>query len=1010
VFQNTLKKYVSDISSIYLSGRATEGSYYHALKSSLEEYANAKGIDSEVIVQPKLSEGGMPDMLLRSQSGIIGHVEVKDIPNNLEETQKTKQLASYRQAYPNLILTDLFTFLLFRNGKKVSTATLANKNPLLLSRKVPKIVDAVNVEKLLDSFLSYVAPESLTAKELATELAKRAKQLSNGVVVELDSNNPQLVQVYESIKNQLLPSLTAEYFADIYAQTIAYGLFFARVEAGSKQFNRINAYSYIPDNIPLLRRLFYIMQDPSLIDHLKWILDDIVTVLNKADITSVMKNLHTKSWSEDPVIHFYETFLTVYNPEEREHLGVYYTPAPVVAYIMASVQEFLVKAFGKQDGLADSSVTLLDPASGTSTFPIMAIRLCHDMYSKQGKAGAFPSLVKEHILKNYFAFELLLAPYVIGHFKATLSLQDFGCTLTNERFQLYLTNALEMKLPASQRSLFPEIENEGRSASRVKEEPVFVIVGNPPYSVSSDNKSEFIENLMKAYKTNLDDEKNIQPLSDDYIKFLRFANWKIAETSRKGIVGMITNNAYLDGLIHRSMRKKLFEDFDQIYILNLHGNLRSHEKTPEGKKDENVFDIQTGVAIIFLLKNGGEKKVFHSDLWGPRNLKYQWLLSHNAFNTEWKELTPTPQDYWFYPRKDVEKYDTLPSLSELMPFHREGVKTHRDWLVVGFERDEISAKLNFVRLLPEDEIMFALQLSEHYRASVAHAKNLVLALPEIDKGRIIEYSYRPFDTRYLYYDTRILDRPRPDLYKQLGSIFLVTRRNSRQWPGEWSFAHVTRDIPDIDMRGGVYVYPLIVNGKPNFSKAFRDWAIEQFGEPFYPEILLGYIYGILYCKAYRKKYASELRTSFPRIPLTSDKDLFLKISSIGRELIQLHLLSNPKIWQSMAGFPEVGSDIVEKITFDAANSRALINDKQYFSKIDPEIWEYEVGGYRVCERWLRERIGRKLNSNDQTFFMRIVGSIKDTIKLQRELDNLHSEIERNAVILTQTNEQQRLVK
>jgi len=976
----------------------------------LEEYANTKGIDSEVIVQPKRSEGGMPDMLLRSQSGIIGHVEVKDIPNNLEETEKTKQLASYRQAYPNLILTDLFTFLLFRNGKKVSTATLANKNSLLLSRKVPKIVDAANIEKLLDSFLSYVAPESMTAKELATELAKRAKQLSNGVFVELENGNPQLVQVYESIKNQLLPSLTAEYFADIYAQTIAYGLFFARVEAGSKQFNRINAYSYIPDNIPLLRRLFYIMQDPSLIDHLKWILDDIVNVLNKADIISVMKNLHTKSWSEDPVIHFYETFLTVYNPEEREHLGVYYTPAPVVAYIMSSVQEFLVRAFGKQDGLADSSVTLLDPASGTSTFPIMAIRLCHDMYSKQGKAGAFPSLVKEHILKNYFAFELLLAPYVIGHFKATLSLQDFGCNLTNERFQLYLTNALEMKLPTSQRSLFPEIENEGRSASRVKEEPVFVIVGNPPYSVSSDNKSEFIENLMAAYKTNLDKEKNIQPLSDDYIKFLRFANWKIAETSRKGIVGMITNNAYLDGLIHRSMRKKLSEDFDQIYILNLHGNLRSHERTPECKKDENVFDIQTGVAIIFLVKNGGEKKVYYSDLWGTRNLKYQWLLSHDAFNTEWKELNPTPQDFWFYPRESVEKYDTFPSLSELMPFHRQGVKTHRDWLVVGFERDEISAKFNSVRTLPEDEIMFALQLSEHYRASIAHAKNLVLALPAIDEDRIIEYSYRPFDTRYLYYDTRILDRPRPELYKQLGDIFLVTRRNSRQWPGEWSFAHVTREIPDIDMRGGVFVYPLVVNGKPNFSKDIIDWAIEKFGEPFDPENLRGYIYGILYCKAYRKKYASALRTGFPRIPLTSDKELFLKISMIGKELIQLHLLSNPKIWQSMAGFPEVGTDIVEKITFDAANSRALVNDKQYFSKIDPEIWEYEVGGYKICERWLRERIGRKLNSNDQTFFMRIVGSIKDTIRLQRELDNLYSEIERNVVILTQTNEQQRLVK
>lgn len=1008
--QTTLKKYVSDISDVYLSGKATEGSYYPALKSSLEEYTKTKGIDAEVIVQPKRTEGGMPDMLLRNQSGIIGHVEVKDIPNNLEEIQKTKQLTSYRHAYPNLILTDLFTFLLFRNGKRISTATLANKNSLLLSRKIPTMTDTTNVEKLLDTFLSYVAPESTTAKELATELAKRGKQLSNGVAVELENKNQQLLQIYESIRNQLLPSLTEQYFSDMYAQTIVYGLFFARVEAGSRQFDRINAYSYIPDNIPLLRRLFYIMQDPSLIDHLKWILDDIVTVLNRADMTSVMKNLHTKTWSDDPVIHFYETFLSVYNPEEREHLGVYYTPAPVVAYIMASVQEFLVGVFGKQDGLADSNVTLLDPASGTSTFPIMAIRLSYDVYSKRGKAGAFPSLVKEHILRNYFAFELLLAPYVIGHFKATLSLQDLGCSLTKERFQLYLTNALEMKLPSSQHSLFPEIENEGRSASRVKEEPVFVIVGNPPYSVSSDNKSEFIENLMEDYKTNLEDEKNIQPLSDDYIKFLRFANWKIAEVSKKGIVGMITNNAYLDGLIHRSMRKKLFEDFDQIYILNLHGNLRSHERTPEGKKDENVFDIQTGVAIVFLVKNGGEKKVCYSDLWGTRGLKYEWLLLHDAFNTKWKELKPTSQYYWFYPRESVGKYDTFPSLSEMMPFHREGVKTHRDWLVVGFEKEEIVGRLNSLKLLPEDEIMLALRLGNSYRSSVTHAKNLVLGLPKIDEDRIIGYSYRPFDNRYLYYDTQILDRPRPELHKQLGSVLLVTRRNSRQWPGDWSFAHVTRELPDIDMRGGVYVYPLIVDGKPNFSKAVISWAIDNFGEPFDQETFLGYVYGILYSKAFRRKYASELRTGFPRIPITSDKELFAKISTIGKELIQLHLLSDPKNWQSMAGFPEVGSDTIEKVTYDAANSCTLINDKQYFSKIDPEIWNYEVGGYKVCERWLRERIGRKLNSNEQAFFMKIVGAIRETIRLQRELDNLYSAVELNVVVLTEVDEQQKLVK
>jgi predicted helicase len=1005
-----LRNFLNEISNIYLSGKATEGSYYPALKSSLEAYTKIKGIEAEVIVQPKRSEGGMPDMLLRSQSGIIGHIEVKDIPNKLDDTEKTEQLISYRHAYPNLILTDLFSFHLFRNGKKVSLATLANKNALLLSRKVPKIVDATNIERLLDSFLSYVTPETSTAKELATELAKRAKQLSNAVLVELKEKNQLLLEIYESLKNQLLPSLTEEYFADMYAQTLAYGLFFAKIEAGYNQFNRINAYSYLPNNIPLLRRLFYIMQDPSLIDHLKWILDDIVTVLNKANINSVLKNLHTKSWSEDPIIHFYETFLAVYNPKERERLGVYYTPAPIVAYIMSSVQEFLVRTFDKQEGLADRNVTLLDPASGTLTFPIMGIKLCYKLYSEQGKAGAFPSLVKEHILKNFFAFELLLAPYVIGHFKATLSLQDLGCDIIDERFQLYLTNALEMKLPSSQHTLFPEIENEGRSASRAKEEPVFVIVGNPPYSVSSDNKSDFIEKLMQSYKANLDNERNIQPLSNDYLKFLRFAHWKIAEKSGKGIVGMITDNSYLDGLIHRAMRKKLIEDFDKVYILNLHGNSRSHEKAPEDGKDENVFDIRQGVAIILLLKNAGDKKVYYTDLWGGRDSKYRWLLSNNAVTTKWIELNPVAEEYWFYPKENSKKYDNFPLLSDIMPFHRQGVTTHRDWLVVGFDKEEIISRLNALKTLPEDEIMIALQLSEHYRSAITHAKNIVLALPKLDEHKIEKYSYRPFDTRYLYYDTKILDRPRPDLYKQLGSIFLVTRRNSRQWPGLWSFAYVTNEIPDKDMRGGVYVYPLVVNGKPNFSKTFLTWVNNQFGEPLDSESLLGYIYSILYCNAYRKKYGPELRTCFPRIPLTLDKELFRKISSIGKELIELHLLLSRKIWQSMAGYPEIGNDIVEKILYDAKNFRVMINDKQYFSKVEPEIWKYEVGGYRVCERWLRERNGRKLNSDDQTIFMRIIGSIRETVKLQQELDLLFPQIELNVVSLIPVIEQQELAK
>ncbi|MDT8781956.1 MAG: N-6 DNA methylase [Candidatus Bathyarchaeota archaeon] len=796
-----LKKFVNNVCNLYFSGKATEGSYYSVLKSSFEEYAKAKGIDAEIIVQPKRSEGGMPDMLLRSNGSIIGHIEVKDIPQNLVEIERTKQLKQYKQAYPNLILTDLFSFVLFREGSRKANVVLADKHSLLLSNTVPKLSHIQEVESLLDEFLSYGTPETFTARELATELAKRAKQLKNNVIMELENNKQQLLRVYESIKKQLLPSLTKEYFADMYAQTLTYGLFFARIQAGSNEFNRVNAYSYIPNNIPLLERLFYLMQDPRLIEHIKWILDDIVAVLNKSDIPSVVKNLHTLSWSEDPVIHFYETFLKVYNPKERQHLGVYYTPAPIVAYIMSSVHEFLVSKFKKVDGLADKSVTLLDPASGTLTFPIMGIKLCHSIYEKQGKAGSFPSLVEDHILKNFYAFELLLAPYVIGHFKATLALQDLGCSLKNRRFQLYLTNALEFERSSSQDTIFPEINSEEKNAIKVKEEPVFVVVGNPPYSVSSENKSKFIETLMDDYKVNLENERNIQPLSDDYIKFLRLANWKIAEKSNQGIVGMITNNAYLDGLIHRSIRKKLLDDFNEIYILNLHGNSRSQEKTPEGNKDENVFEIQQGVSIIFLLKNQeNTKSVYYKDMWGTRESKYQWLLSHSASETDWIELRPASPDYWFIPNSSLGKYAEFPLLTDLMPFQRQGVKTHRDWLVVGLKTNELSAKLNSLKTYSEDEFMLSMHLREKDRPGVVHSKRLLSNIT-IDDNKIIKYSYRPFDERYLYYDYNLLDRPRPELFKHLGSLFLVTRNNSRQWPGIWSFAHVTSELPDIDMRG-----------------------------------------------------------------------------------------------------------------------------------------------------------------------------------------------------------------
>jgi N-6 DNA Methylase len=715
--------YLESISRDYKSGVATESSYYSALKHLVQAFANRANFNTQIIIAPKKTENGLPDLILRRDL-TVGHIEAKDIPFRLADVEKTDQIKKYLKAFPNLVLTDFFTFWLYRNGKKIDSATLADKSRLLREQIIPRATGLNEVQRLFNLFCSFLPIPAINAEQLARQLAIKAKQLSVIVFDEIVSKNLFFEEVYRMLKEHLIASLTHQTFADVYSQTLAYGLFAAKIEAANKNFERANAYDYLPTNMPLLTRLFYIMQDPNAIVSLKWVLDDIVNVLNSTDIKSILTDFHAKTWSDDPVAHFYETFLSAYDPKLRKDRGVYSTPTPVVAYIIKSIQQILVKEFAIPDGLADSRILLLDPAAGSLTFPVLAIKLVKDLCVQQDKAGIFPSLVREHILKNFFGFELLLAPYVIGHLKAKLTLTDLGCQIDpNDRFQLYLTNALEPGIPSTQRALFPELINEARNASRIKDqEPIVVICGNPPYFYSSDNKSHFIETLMEDYKTDVRNEKNLQPLDNDYIKFLRFAQWKIAEKTHHGIVGMITDNSYLDGLIHRGIRGKLLGAFDQVIILNLHGNSRSLQKL-DGQKDENIFDIQQGVAIVFLIKKEGTKKVLYADLYGTKEEKYQWLSTNDLYSTNWQSLDPKSPFFWFFPKKDKKEYQDFYSLDQMMPFHQQGIKTHRDWLVVGYEDSEIKSRIESLRRDPEDKIMIDWKLSERNRPSISNAKS-----------------------------------------------------------------------------------------------------------------------------------------------------------------------------------------------------------------------------------------------------------------------------------------------
>jgi predicted helicase len=376
-----------------------------------------------------------------------------------------------------------------------------------------------------------------------------------------------------------------------------------------------------------------------------------------------------------------------------------------------------------------------------------------------------------------------------------------------------------------------------------------------------------------------------------------------------------------------------------------------------------------------------------------RNYKYEWLNTNDVFTTKWEEITPIEPNYWFFPKKETKEYKKFIPINEIMPFHRQGIKTHRDWLVVGFSKDEILTKISSIKNMEEEEIVSALQLSESDKPAVTIAKKLVAALPETDDKLIIDYSYRPFDDRYIYYSKNVIDRPRPDLKKQMSSLALITRRNSRQWPGDWTFAYVTQKLPDIDMRGGNFVFPTIKDNEPNFSRELLGWLSNQFKTAIDPNDLLGYIYAILYSLEYRKACAEELRLDFPRIPFIDDRGLFTELSDIGKKLIKLHLLTSPEIDKLSAGFPNTGSDIIEFIEFDSSTSRVIINKDQWFTKVTSDVMYYEVGGYRICERWLQARLGRKLNSNEQIDYTRIVGAIKMTIEIQPKIDELYNKIQ-----------------
>ncbi|MBD2571074.1 type ISP restriction/modification enzyme [Anabaena lutea] len=1053
---NYLQVYFQEVNQIYQGQNATEHSYRPALNKLIES------LDSSIqaINEPKRIACGAPDFVVMQGGLEVGHIEAKDVGISLKKVEKTTQLGRYFHALGNLILTDYLEFRWYVQGELRLSASLG-----IIDKNKKIKVDAKGmqqVEQLLRQFLLTKVPKVTTPKDLAKRMGGLAQLIRDAIKTALNDvdKGGMLRQQLESFERVLIKDLTGEQFADMYAQTICYGLFAARCNTdNSSNFSRETAAFKLPKTNPFLRSIFGQIAGPDLDERINWAVDTLANILHQTEMAEILKDFGKRSRKEDPVVHFYETFLAEYDPKMRESRGVYYTPEPVVSYMVKSVDYILKNKFNISKGLADSKkikvpnpqgegtmethqVLILDPAVGTGTFMHSIIDYIYDNFKSQ--KGMWSSYVSQHLLPRLFGFELLMAPYTVAHMKLGLQLQELGYDFSSdERLRIYLTNTLQegFQIPPAD-GFMNRIRDEAEAAKDVKQDvPVMVILGNPPYSYESVNTDPWIVGLVRDYYQ-VDGkplgERNPKGLLDDYVKFIRFAQHRVSETGY-GIVALITNHGYLDNPTFRGMRQNLMQTFDEIYVLDLHGNSKKKEVCPDGSPDKNVFDIQQGVAISIFIKyqNSQQKSatVYHADLWGVREIyneskqlvggKYHWLAENDINSTDWEQLHIDTKFYLFK-TNDINlqiEYNRNLSITEIISKNSVGLYTARDKLAIHFTQDQLWKTINkFVELSPEDaRIHFDLEKD-------ARDWTIILAREDIkdsglSKSQIFPILYRPFDNRFTYYTGKSRGfhcMPRSDIMNHMiksENLALATLRRPRNEIAANFF--VSDKITDkciISSLDNANIFPLYLyptdtptlfdhqptnapgGRRPNLSPEFITEFSQKLGlefifdgkgnksKTFGPEDILNYIYAVFHSPAYRQRYAEFLKIDFPRVPLTSNSVLFWELVGKGDKLVKLHLMKEAGL--EISTYPIAGSNIVEQVKYNEPNQRVWINSEQYFDQVPPQIWNFYIGGYQVCQKWLKDRKGRELTFDDLTHYQNIISIISETIKTMADVDKI----------------------
>lgn len=1053
--KHILDQYLKNLTHTTRRGDAREESYYKHLDDLIRRYAETQNLkEIDITTLPKKTEAGNPDFRIwDGKNHITGYIEAKaPSVTNLDYIEDSAQLKRYYSTFPNVILTNFYEFRLYREGRKISHVMIGRPVIAQKLQTTPPVENVQQFEQLFDLFFSFSQPAVKTARSLAIELAKRTRFLRDEVIaVELESvtnsGYRQIIGFYETFKKYLIGTLTEKQFADLYAQTITYGLFAARMRVPQEQneFNRQLAFNYIPNTIGILRDVFRFISLEEPPKSLQIIVEDIAEILQVADVNRILHEYYHSGKGRDPIIHFYETFLATYDPEIRERRGVYYTPEAVVGYIVRCIHSLLKTHFGLADGLANEEVKLLDPAGGTLTFPAEALRLAAAEFIGKYGTGGLQGWIRKHILSDFYAFELMMAPYAIGHLKMSFIFDELDYRLAdNERFKFYLTNTLEME--EIEQIAIPGVSSlseESHLAGQVKkEQPILVIFGNPPYSGMSANINEWTERLLKEdiddaqsyYKVDGQSlgEKNPKWLQDDYVKFLRFAQWKI-QTAGYGIVGMITNHSYLDNPTFRGMRQSLMKTFDEIYILDLHGNSLKKETAPDGSKDENVFDIRQGVAIALLIRDKKRKQksqVFHADLYGLRKKKYDWLNDHEFSQKNYNRIRPQ-SPYYFLVKREIEKikkYLGWQKINEIFPVNSVGIVTARDKLTICWSEPEIwNTVMNFSRLEPE------LARQAYHLGKDARDWKVEFAQQDLinsgpDKSGITPILYRPFDIRYTYYTGKSRGfhcMPRPEVMRHMleENIGLSVGRQvkaSKDWRHclicdlMIESSYISNKTSEIGYLFPLYNYwqkenksrgdsktIMIVfepgksyGKKPNISPTIYNKLETDFKKRPGPEEILYYIYAVFYSNIYRRTYAEYLKIDFPRVPFTTDYNLFRKMGELGKTSADLHLLKSPLLDPPVAKYQGYGdNDRIEKIAYWEEEQRIYINENKYFEGIIPEVWNYHIGGYQVLSKYLKDRRGRDME--DAPRYCRLVTALQKTIEMQNRIDEIYPEIEKS---------------